>query len=163
MVLAETQAYKVLHYAAASIGGSAGYEELVAWMGERGVEFGSLGDEVYTVDVATVHLTAAHFAALKAGDDERVDLNDLCSSLLSDEEPDWLQDGETVGDFEMELRIGMEPLWKWCRGRAGAGNGEAAAGGISEGDVLELLGEIVEGGGMTDSVWIEEAGAEDDE
>ena len=47
-----------------------------------------------TVDVATV--PAAHFAALKAGDDERVDLNDLCSSLLTTEEPDWLQDGETV-------------------------------------------------------------------
>ena len=63
-----------------------------------------------------VRLTPAHHAALHAGDDEHIDLNALCGDIFGGETPDWVDAaaGESLGDFELEFRVGMDPLSQWC-------------------------------------------------
>ena len=98
--------YTVSHYASATVA-AGGYARLETWLKEKhNVDLPT----VYTCDVAQVQLTPAHYAALNAGDDEHVELNALCSAIFDDEAPDWLEDGESLGDFEMEIRVGMDPL-----------------------------------------------------
>ena len=140
--------YKIYHYAEASVEDEE-WDRLEAWMEERGVVL-TFADTVFCVDVCLNRLTPAHYATLNAGDDERIDLDALCRATLSGgDPPDWVDAaaGESIGDFESEFRVGMDPLSHWC----------AQNGGLDESALLELLEEIVEGAGMTDSVWIEEA------
>jgi hypothetical protein len=151
----DVRSYKVSHYAKVSIE-EEGWQRLEEWMEEHSIQFGGLGDDVFSVDVADVQLTPSHFAALNGGEDERFDLDEFCSTLFSDEDPSWLEEGESVGSFEVEHRIGMGPLDKWCGEQDGAASGPEAARVLCS-ELRELLGEIVEGGGMTDSVWIEDA------
>jgi hypothetical protein len=57
--------------------------------------------------------------------------------------------GVRTQTHQAEFRIGMEPLGKWCK-----------AASVDEGEVQEQLERIVEGGGGTDSTWIEEDGCD---
>ena len=96
-----------------------------------------------------VWLTPAHHAALHAGDDDHVSLDALCRDIFRGNAPDWVDAaaGESLGDFEVEFRVGMDPLGKWC----------AQNGGVDKAALQELLEEIVQGADMTDSTWIKEA------
>ena len=86
--------------------------------------------------------------------DADVDLNELVSSIFADEEPDWFEDGESTGFFESSSYwIGTIELSQWCSEKTD--NAEAAS--KLEDDIQQLLCDNVDGQGMTDSVWIEEA------
>jgi hypothetical protein len=127
------QAYTLFHYAPADIS-SDGWERLEG--------FHKFEEDVFTVDVAHCLLTKANATLLQDGS---LDLNDLCTHVFDGESPNWLEAGERLGDFEMEIRIGMGSLWKYCE------ENEVDYSGMSD-----LLGEIVEGGGMTEAVFLEE-------
>ena len=137
-----TQRYKISHYARMDISAD-GWNQLQEWMRARNVEF---DDAVFVVDVADAQLTPAHYEAIKAGDDEHFCLNMLVSSMFDQEQPDWIENDEWLGEFEAEIRVGMGPLHSWC-----------AKAGVDEQELQELLVEIRQGAGMTDSTWIEEA------
>ena len=139
--MANTKAYKISHYARLSVS-QGGWNQLEEWMRARNVAF---DNTVFSVDVADARLTPAHYEAIKAGDDENFDLDVLVSNMFDEEEPDWIGNGESLGNFEMEFRIGMGPLHKWC-----------AEAGVDEQELQDLLEEICEGAGMTDSTWIED-------
>jgi hypothetical protein len=69
---------------------------------ERGVEL-TFADTVHLVDVCTVLLTPAHYTAINGSsdDDAAFDLDELCSAIFSGEpKPDWLEAGESLGEFE---------------------------------------------------------------
>ena len=144
MSLAETRQYKISHYAKADLGED-GFDKLEKWMQKQNVVFDS--EEVYSVDIATAQLTPAHYEAIKAGEEDDYDLNSLVSMMFSqDEVPSWLESGESLGEFEMEIRVGMGPLHSWC-----------TKAGVDQDQLEELIEEMYEGAGSTDSTWIEDA------
>ena len=95
--------YTVSHFAKALVSDE-DEDKLTAFLEEQGVPDGDPDMTIYNVEFAEIDITEAHFTALKSGE---LSLNELCSELFSDCEPDWATNGETFGVFEeSETRLG---------------------------------------------------------
>ena len=100
---AEITTYTVSHFAKALVSDE-DKDKLTEFLEEQGVPNGDPDMTIYNVEFAEIDITEAHFTVLKSGE---LSLNELCSELFSDCEPDWATNGETFGVFEeSETRLG---------------------------------------------------------
>ena len=101
---ANTKQYKIIHLAMADISED-GWKRMETFHTSAGVE---MDDDltVFTVDIAICTLTQEHAASLRAGD---MDINEFCASIFADDEPEWMESSEEMGEFEGgDIRIDME-------------------------------------------------------
>ena len=140
---ANTKQYKIFHLAMADIS-EEGWERMETFHASAGVE---MDDDltVFMVDIAICTLTQAHAAALQAGD---IDINEFCASIFANDEPEWMETSEDMGEFEGgDIRIDMETsVSEYCELSCDL-DAEAFE---------ELLGEIIQGSLETHDVSLEE-------
>lgn len=139
---ANTKQYKIFHLVMADIS-EEGWERMETFHTSADVE---MDDDltVFMVDIAICTLTQEHAAALQAGD---IDLNEFCTSIFANDEPEWMETSEDMGEFEGgDIRIDMETsVSDYCE----LCDLDAEA-------FEELLGEIIQGTLETHDVSLEE-------
>lgn len=139
---ANTKQYKIIHLAMADIS-EEGWERMEIFHASAGV---GMDDDltVFMVDIAICTLTQAHAAALQAGD---IDLNEFCASIFANDEPEWMESSEDMGEFEggdIRINIGMS-VSEYC---------ELCH--LDTETFEELLGDIIQGSLETHDVTLEE-------
>lgn len=139
---ANTKQYKIIHLAIADISED-GWERMETFHSSAGVDM-SNDLTVFTVDIAISTLTQEHAAAIQDGD---IDLNEFCTSIFANDEPEWMESSEEMGEFEGgDIRIDMETSVRdYC---------ELCH--LDTEAFEELLGEIIQGSLETHDVSLEE-------
>ena len=127
---------KVYHYTKATISND-GWNQIKNLFDDSGV---NASTTIYSVDIANLVLTETR--AQSFVDDDTSELHELCSNIFDEEEPEWMVAGESMGCFEMELRIGCEyDVFTFCERHN-----------IEYEKLDEILSDTIEGSGSTQFV-----------